>query len=166
MFKLLFFVMALTMAIVITWPLTNQYLVFTHTVIGSSMNPNLKDKDYILLKKKAILKLDFMRGDIVLFKNPEDPSQLLVQRIVGLPKERLVIQGGYVYINESPLPENYLTPGMLTAPGEDSYEGYENVIPPKSHFVLNDRRFDLTDSRQFGAITTDSIIGKLWFKIY
>jgi signal peptidase I len=95
------------------------------------------------------------RGDIIVLKLPERPTELLIKRVVGLAGERVEIHDGTVYVDGVALQEPYLlgnTAGAMPA----------EVVPPLHVFVLGDNRSASNDSRSFGMVPLDDIIGKAW----
>ncbi len=123
------------------------------------------------------------RGDIVIFRYPVDPSMHLVKRVVGLPGDRIRLHEGRVYVNGNALVEPY---AMYTPAPEDSYRDEfprmdradpgvdarwwaemrsrvadgELTVPADSYFVLGDNRNDSEDSRYWGFVPRENIVGK------
>jgi signal peptidase I len=126
-------------------------------VAGDSMLPGLAPGDFLLLRRGAPAP-DRAAGAIVAFEAPRSPGlperpELLLKRIVGLPAEMLRV-GAQVEINGRVLVEPYR---HGVAP-EHSYRGV-HAVPPRSYFVLGDARGQSTDSREFGAIEAERILG-------
>ena len=131
-------------------------------VVGHSMDPTLADGDLVLSTR-----LDYRlhapdRGDIVIFKDPYNPAQEFVKRIVGLPGDRLLIRAGHLYVNSVRLQEPYLVkPWLVTTNWPSFPTGPEGeTVPPDNYFVLGDNRDNSGDSRLFGYITSHQILGK------
>lgn len=87
-----------------------------------------------------------------------------IKRVIGLPGDHIVITDGKVYINDEPLDESYLQPGVVT----DNGRGYctDLVVPENSVFVMGDNRTQSTDSRCFGCIPLEKIESKVWIRIW
>jgi signal peptidase I len=123
------------------------------------------------------------RGDLVVFRYPVEPSLHLVKRVVGLPGDHIHLRGGHVFVDGQPISEPYAIfrpsapdsyrddfPRMASAdPGVDSrwwiqmhslVSDGELVVPPDSYFVLGDNRNDSEDSRYWGFVPRNSIVGK------
>ncbi len=130
-----------------------------HKVSGRSMVPNFQDGDYIITNKLSARTADFKRGEVVILKNPRNTDQVFIKRVIGLPSERISLLNGKVYINGSPIVEPYLPPKTQT-PGE-SYltDGEEVLIPENQYFVIGDNRAGSSDSREWGPISTELVIG-------
>jgi signal peptidase I len=105
------------------------------------------------------------RGDIVIFKFPDDESQKFIKRIIGLPGEKVVIEDGKIYINDSevPLEETYLKEEWVVGTGP-----YEFNVPEGCYFVMGDNRNDSNDARFWDNtyVTAEEIIGKAEFIYY
>jgi signal peptidase I len=132
-----------------------QFVVEPFVVSGNAMKPNFENGDYILLKK---WNHKYERGDVIVMKYPNNPQQIFLKRIVGLPNETVTFQNGKVNINGMPLDESkYLSVDM-----QDKTVGKtEPVFLPANHyFVLGDNRTASSDSRVWGSVSANFIIGK------
>ena len=87
-----------------------------------------------------------------------------IKRVIGLPGDHVVIQGGKVYINNQEFKESYLQAGVVT----DNGKGYcvDVTVPDNSVFVLGDNRSQSTDSRCFGCVPLEKIESKVWIRIW
>lgn len=147
-------------------------------VEGPSMLPTLHAGQFLLANKLAyspIVSAAFAshdadnsydhpatphRGDIVILKRPGNPEgDDLVKRVIGLPGETLELRDGVVYINGQPLDEPYLV-----------NRGHPSMAPTKipqgNVFVMGDNRPNSNDSRHFGPVTIDSLLGKVWLRYW
>jgi signal peptidase I len=120
------------------------------------MLPTLNDGDIVLVRKHVE---GFNRGDIVIFRHPDDQSVTIVKRIIGLPGESVEIRDGRVFINGSVLDEPYLATANLNREQMNL-----TIIPDLSFFVLGDNRRNSSDSRYWGVLPKKLIRGKavLW----
>jgi signal peptidase I len=121
-------------------------------VDGFSMNPTLQNGEYILVNRLAYVTGHPSRGDIIVFRLPQDEQQDLIKRIIGLPGDTIDVNGGIVKINGAVLNEPYIAQAPL-------YNG-EWTVPDGALFVLGDNRNDSRDSHQWGLLPMDHIIGK------
>ena len=98
------------------------------------------------------------RGDVVVFRiNPN--ADLLIKRVIGLPGDQVEIHNGRVFINGQALDEPYIT--------QPTYGDYGPLdVPPLHVFVLGDNRSFSNDSRAFGPLPLDSVIGRAWFSYW
>lgn len=138
-----------------------SYLFFSRLVVtavevkGASMSPTLTSGDRFLLNRFAYLHREPQRGELVVLKDPET-GELIVKRIVGLPCETVIMQNESAFINGHRLYEPY----AATSSRPSIYPlSKATVIPPDHYFVLGDNRTRSLDSRVFGPVSRDSILG-------
>jgi signal peptidase I len=142
-----------------------SYLFFSRLVVsavevkGVSMAPTLAAGDLLLLNRFAYLHRAPQRGEMIVLKDPET-GDLIVKRIIGLPCETIVMQNEHAYVNGRLLPEPYTA--ALTRP-DYSPLSKATVIPQNCYYVLGDNRTRSLDSRTFGPITRESILGVIGF---
>lgn len=133
---------------------------------SSTMEPTLMKGDRIFADNTIYKNSAPQRGDIIIFKNPKDRKTDFVKRIVGLPNETIEIKDGYVLINEARL----TTPEVFNKLyyynlGDFGREAQQVKIPVNSYFVLGDNSASSFDSRYWGFVGREDIIGKV-YKIY
>lgn len=137
-----------------------------HRVSGSSMVPTLINGDYILTDKVSYKLGRPKHGDIIVFKNPKNESEDFVKRIMAGPGDRIKIESGLVYINSKQIPEPYLTSETTTNVRNVPQDGVELKVKDDNYFVLGDNREHSSDSREWGEITREEIIGKVIFRYW
>lgn len=142
-----------------------QYAVQTVHVLGSSMYATLHDNDLLVASKISYKLHPPQRGDIVVFKPPDEASRDFIKRIIALPGERIHITNSVVYINGQVLREPYL-PEKWTYNNNWPASGQDQLIPPDQYFVMGDNRNHSSDSRTFGTIELNSILGKAEIRIW
>jgi signal peptidase I len=127
-------------------------------VEGTSMLPRLEDRDRLFINKFVYHIQAINRGDVVVFRYPEDEEKSYIKRVIGLPGDRLHIIQGQVYINGNPINEPYV-------PDEyrDDHSYSEITIPPDHYFMMGDHRSISQDSRVFGPVARELIYGKAAF---
>ena len=106
------------------------------------------------------------RGQVVIFKAPNNPDIDYIKRIIGLPGERVMIRNGNVYINAQILDEPYLVDKTNLFSGSSMKEGIEITVNEDFYFVMGDNRPHSSDSREFGPIPKSSIIGKAFMRYW
>jgi signal peptidase I len=136
-----------------------------HKVSGSSMFPNFKNGDYIITDKITYRFSEPKRGDIVVFKNPKDETQDFIKRILAVPGDRIKVQGGKIVLNGAELNEPYLN-NITTNPGSFLREGVDFTVEPGHYITIGDNRPASSDSREWGQITREEIIGKVFFRYW
>lgn len=145
-------------ALVIVLPI--RYFVFQPFIVnGASMEPNFHDGDYLLIDELSYRFNEPQRGDVIVFKYPTDPSQRFIKRIVGLPRETIELTGSSIQItdkfgNKTVLNEkSYLTNNTL-------FSGIKVVLGEDEYFVMGDNRTHSFDSRKWGALAREYIVGR------
>ncbi len=140
-------------------------------VKGSSMVPNFIDGEFLLTEKISYQFGEPKRGDVVIFRAP--PSEPCsenqceyIKRIIGLPGDRVMVQNGNVYLNGELLDQSFLPVGTMSSSGTFSEEGVEKTVPDGTYLCFGDNRPGSRDSREFGPIKKDLIIGKAFFKYW
>lgn len=135
------------------------FVVQAFYIPSGSMEPTLQIGDRILVGKFSYRLGTIRRGDITVFHFPLSPSRDFVKRVVALPGETVELREGLVLINGKPLSELYPTP----LPGGDractSSYGPKKV-PEGQYFVLGDNRCNSEDSRFFGFVPAQNVVGK------
>ena len=140
------------------------FLLQAFYIPSRSMEPTLRIGDRVLVNKMSYRLHDIHRGDIVVFERPpgEATGEIkdLIKRVIGLPGDTLEAVDGKVIVNGHVLEEPYLPEGTFT-----------DTLPPtrveEGHvFVMGDNRGDSRDSRFFGAIDTDLIVGRAFVRVW
>ena len=122
----------------------------------TSMYPTLHDRDYVFIVRTG----DYSYGDIVVFNSAELRQDNLVKRIIALPGDHVAIRGGSVYLNGEELPEEYLAPTVTT----DDF--MELTVSEGCVFLLGDNRPVSIDSRAFGEVPMDTILGEVKLRLF
>lgn len=134
------------------------FLAQATVVFGQSMEPNLSAYQRLIIDKISYHFRSPHRNDIVVLKVPT-MDELLVKRIVALPGETVRIENGIVYINNEPLPE-------LFAHDQSPQNMETQTLGPLQYFVLGDNRGNSNDSRVFGPIDREYIVGRVWVRYW
>ena len=152
-------------------------LIANFRIVGTSMEPNYHTNQLILVNKASYFHFDLNawlrfvpgvkadgqnviwpfggahRGDIIVLEPPDAPTDDYIKRVIGLPGEKVEVKGGIVYINDTPLNEPYIK--------EKAFNPYGPVtVPNDAFFVMGDNRNGSRDSRSFGFLPFDKVIGK------
>ena len=134
------------------------YFIKPFYVKGASMEPSFYDNEYLVIDEISYRFKEPIRGEIVVFRYPRDPKQFFIKRIVGLPGETVQITGNQVFVNGDEVEEPYLNPGTQTK-GEIVI-----TLQGDEYFVLGDNRSFSLDSRSFGPLKEEFIIGRTWIR--
>lgn len=147
------------------------YLFQPFLVKGQSMEPNFRNGDYLIIDQISYRFREPQRGEVVVFKYPGNPSQRYIKRIIGLPGETVEIKDGKVIISfssnltkngkekklildeSSYLPESFQTEGNLRV-----------SLAKNNYFVLGDNRISSADSRRWGPLHRENIIGRVFLR--
>lgn len=159
--ELLGWLFTISLSVLILWFVVN-FAVGISIVKGSSMEPTLATYDKLFLNKTNFRVEDIKYGDIVTFHNPENKDESYIKRIIALEGDIVEIIENTVYVNGNPLKENYTNSNGDTELENGSY--WE--ISKGEVFVLGDNRHVSYDSRSFGPIDKESIIGVALFRFY
>lgn len=150
------------------------FLVRPHQVKGDSMVPNFHDGEYLLTERLMfhILKKPLNRGEVVVFKAPENNQVDFIKRVLGLPGEKILLEEGKIRIINAenpqgfPLNEDYLSGGTQTFGKRTIQEGQPFEIPPDNYIVMGDNRERSSDSREWGLVPRANIVGKVWLRYW
>lgn len=170
------------LAVVIIFPV-RMFLFQPFFVQGASMEPNFHDGEYLIIsewgykttvvgaKEDPIFDVhpskELVRGDVVVFRYPKNPSQFFVKRVIGLPGEKIRFENGMVMIFNEEYPD-----GMVL--DEKSYldesikvkESTSLSLSPDEYFVMGDNRLHSHDSRSWGPLSKEFVIGKVVFRAW
>lgn len=152
-------------------------------VQGPSMEPTLEEGEYVIVNKLVYLNLvpweitnliPFVDveigdpvypfhppeyGDVIIFKFPKDESRDFVKRVIGRPGDEIQISYGQVYLNGAALDEPY-----ITHPGQSNLAPQK--VPDDAYFVLGDNRSASNDSRDWGTVPSQNIVGRAWLSFW
>jgi signal peptidase I len=146
-------IVAILLALVI-----RTFVIQAFKIPSGSMLETLQIGDHLLVNKFVYTFTDPKRGEIVVFKYPEDKTRDFIKRIIGLPGETIEIKNRVVYINGEPLKEDYVK--LSSSEFMASTRMSPRRIPPDSYFVMGDNRDNSMDSRIWGFLKHDLILGK------
>ncbi|MEK7777811.1 MAG: signal peptidase I [Chloroflexota bacterium] len=156
-----------------------QGSVQNYRVEGSSMEPTIESNEYLLVNKLVYYRIDKVRlaryfpfidaksgdvvylfhpperGDIVVFHYPQDPSRDFVKRVIGVPGDTVAINNGRVYVNGLPQDEQYVS--NLARSSMDRI-----TLAAEQYFVLGDNRSHSNDSKDWGTVPLNNMVGSGW----
>lgn len=149
--------------------LIRYFLIQPFIVEGSSMLPNYVDQEYLLAEKLSFSITAPKRGDVVIFKYPNNPSVNYIKRVIGLPGETVEIANNKITIinNDHPkgvvLEEGYLLSNTQTLTSDN--KKYSITVSDNSYFVMGDNREHSSDSREWGTLPRANILGRAWLTV-
>ncbi len=147
-----------TVALAVAIWLVVNFATARYIVIGNSMQPNLETGEFLLVSRLSYRLGEPERGDIIIFDYPGNLSDDYVKRVIGLPGDAVSIDGNRVIVNGVQLDEPYID-------GPTSGAGLWQV-PEGHYFVLGDNRGGSSDSRSWGMLDEEHIIGKAVFSYW
>ena len=140
---------------------------------AQGMRPNLLPGDYVLANKRALRQRDPQPGEVVVLRDPSNPEQRLVKRVVAGPGDRVAVQGGRVRINggeiayrpgaEDGLYEKLGAVEYRIEASEGGDASREVLVLADHFYVLGDNRANSRDSRQFGPVRREALVGAVFY---
>lgn len=164
--------------------LANLITSVRFVVHGDSMQPNFAGSQYILVSRWAYWRDGLSRGDVVVLRHPRQRNRTYIKRVIGLPGEQVRVEGGRIAVDDRLLDETYLAGKVLTGQdgllNQDSHSddvptmsrentsepAWEWVLDEGQYIVLGDNRANSEDSRSFGPLGQELIVGKAWFRYW
>jgi signal peptidase I len=157
-------VIVISLAIIIP---VRYYLIQPFFVKGASMEPNFDDGQYLIIDELSYRLGKPQRGDVIIFKYPNDPRQYYIKRIIGLPGETIEIKNNQIIILSSAFPSAlYLDESSYLADNEVTGGDSKVSLSDTQYFVLGDNRQASYDSRRWGPLEKNFIIGKVWLRAW
>lgn len=130
-----------------------------YRIEGASMEPNFHDGEYLIVNKLAYRLGEYERGDVIVFKYPNDPSKDYIKRVIGLPGDTVEIRGGQLFVNGNQIEEPYEhMPNVRDEP--------PTVVDAGHLYVMGDNRPASSDTRSWGQLGQEFVIGQAWLAIY
>lgn len=133
------------------------YIISLQQVIGPSMEPNYNERELYLLNKIKYKLTDPERFEVVVVST--EGSKYMIKRIIGMPNDKMEYKNHKLYINDQLIEEEFEMTGS-------TYDFGPLEIPENYYFVLGDNRENSTDSRKFGYVKKEDIVGKVEFRLW
>ncbi len=166
------YVVIAVMAVLVALAL-QAWVVKPYRIPSESMLDTLRPGDRVLVNRVVYHLRDPHRGDVIVFRYPEDPRIVFIKRVVGVPGDRLEVRDGRLYVNGRPVAESFVhrtagrrdpTTAAAAIAGStmsDPWSLAESFrVPRDAYFVMGDYRTDSDDSRVWGTVPRDAIIGE------
>ncbi|MDB5237385.1 MAG: signal peptidase signal peptidase [Parcubacteria group bacterium] len=153
----------LILAVIIVVPI-RLFIAQPFVVEGESMHPTFENTDYLVVDELVYRFHAPMRGEVIVFRLPGDPNKFLIKRVIGLPGETVRIDHGIVSIitpsgNTLKLSEPYVV-------AEDATYTQDTPLGPDQYFVMGDNRPVSSDSRSWGTLPRQNIIGRVDVRLF
>ncbi|TSC74265.1 MAG: signal peptidase I [Parcubacteria group bacterium Gr01-1014_44] len=157
-------VVLISLAIVIP---VRYFLFQPFFVKGASMEPTFNDGDYVLIDEVSYRFRDPQRGEVVIFRSPQDRSQFFIKRVIGLPGEKIQISNNKITLfNQQNQKGFVLDESFYLDPGAPTMGNLQDTMNENNFFVLGDNRSHSSDSRLWGAVDRKLITGRVMFRAW
>ena len=130
------------------------------------MMPTFQNGNYIFTSKVTYKLRNPQRGDVIVFHSPGNPDIEYIKRVIGLPGDTVLLKNTEVFVNGRKLNEPYTSDITLPLPNGYAQEDVPISVPEDYYFVMGDNRPHSSDSRDFGPITYESIIGQVFYRYF
>ncbi len=135
------------------------FLVKPFIVQGGSMEPNYHDNEYLIINQTKHV---FKRGDAIVFTPPTDIDDFYIKRVIGLPGETIELKDGQLTVFNDTHPNGF---ALHESYINEFTHGRERVtIGLDEYYVLGDNRDSSVDSRNFGTVPAENIVGRVWVR--
>ena len=162
--SLLDFIKFGVIAVIIVIPI-RLYVAQPFIVSGASMIPSFQSGNYLIIDEISYRFEEPKRGEVVVFRLPQQPSKFLIKRIAGLPGETILMDGKDVHIKNEEYPEGFVwKQGALNSGGGS--DNFEVTLGPEEYFVLGDNRGESADSRLWGKLNREFIVGRPFLRLF
>ncbi|MCF7835678.1 MAG: signal peptidase I [Candidatus Marinimicrobia bacterium] len=135
-------------------------------VSGSSMVPNFENGEYLIVDEFSYHFREPGRGEVIIFRYPQDPSRFFIKRIIGLPKEKIEIEDSVITIYNDDFPEGMTINESYLQEGLKTNNDMIMILDENEYFVLGDNRPMSSDSRTWGSLEKDMVIGRAWIRLW
>ena len=142
------------------------YLVQPFFVKGASMEDNFHDGDYLLIDEISYRFNEPKRGDVVVFRYPENPSQFFIKRIIGLPGETIEVKNDKITIYNSEFPQGFSINEAYLSIGQETIGNLSENLDDDEYYVMGDNRLQSSDSRRWGPLEKSFITGKAFLRLW
>ncbi len=127
-------------------------------VDGASMDPTFKNSEYLIVDELSYHFKTPERGSVLIFKYPNNPKKYYIKRVIGLPNEEITINQGRVTVTNTENPEGFVLDESYVVYSKDDNSTYK--MEDDEYFVMGDNRAGSSDSRYWGGVPEDNIIGR------
>ena len=140
------------------------FLVQPFFVKGASMEPSFEDGDYLLINEISYRFNRPERGDVIIFRYPQDTSQFFIKRIIGLPEETVEIKNNKVTVYNKKTPQGFSLDEKYLSANQQTLGDMVLKLDDNDYFVLGDNRLQSSDSRRWGTVNKTLIVGRAFLR--
>ena len=150
-------------AFIIVLPI-RMFIAQPFIVSGASMEHTFSSGQYLIVDQVSYRFEEPRRGDVVIFRYPRDPSKFFIKRIIGIPGDTITITGDKVSITNEAFETTVLKESYIA--GMHTEQDLTEVLGDKEYFVMGDNRDESSDSRMWGVLTRNNIVGKAFIRLF
>lgn len=151
-------------ALIIVIPI-RMFIAQPFIVSGASMEDTFHGGEYLIVDQVSYYFEEPQRGDVIIFRYPRDPSKFFIKRIIGIPGDTLSIDGNVVSITNEEHPDGMILDEPYVAQMQPNAQ-IEERLREGEYFVMGDNRDASSDSRMWGILTRDKIVGKAFLRLF
>ena len=154
------------LALIIILPI-RYYVAQPFLVKGASMEPAFENGDYLIIDEISYRFSEPRRSEAIVFRFPEDPKQFFIKRIIGLPGETVEVKNNQIFIYNEDDPNGFIIDESSYLDPEQKTEGWLKIgLGGNEYFVLGDNRIHSSDSRRWGPLEEELIIGRVLIRAW
>jgi signal peptidase I len=141
------------------------YIAQPFVVSGASMDPTFESGEYLIVDELSFRFNEPARGQVIIFRFPKNEKIFFIKRIIGLPGETIKIQGGKVTVINNENPEGFTLDEAYIDEGHKIKDYFMTTLGPDEYFVMGDNRAQSSDSRAWGPLVRENIIGRPFVRL-
>lgn len=152
------------LAILIVVPI-RMFVAQPFIVSGASMDDTFQNGQYLIVDQLTYHFEDPARGDVVIFRYPKEPAKFFIKRVIGVPGDTVTIEGNAVFIENEANPDGVRLQEPYITDMSDT-GNYSETLGEEEYFVMGDNRDFSSDSRVWGILPEDNIIGRAYLRLF
>lgn len=161
LFELIYFAL---IAVIIVVPI-RFFIAQPFIVSGASMTDTFHNGDYLIVDQVSYYFNDPVRGEVVIFRYPKDPSKHFIKRVIGIPGDTVRITGNRITITNEANPTGFtLDEPYITSMSPENL--LTETLGEREYFVMGDNRDHSSDSRAWGVLQKERIVGRAWLRLF
>jgi len=153
------------LAIIIVTPI-RVFIAQPFIVSGASMDDSFSSGQYLIVDQLSYRLHEPDRGDVVVFRFPLEPSKFFIKRIIGLPYDRVILQGKSTIIINEEHPDGLVLDEMYVSPERARGDSFSTTLGEGEYFVMGDNRRESSDSRAWGSLDKEYIVGQAFIRLF
>ncbi len=151
-------------ALIIVIPI-RMFIAQPFIVSGASMEETFHTGEYLIVDQVSYRFNEVTRGDVIIFRYPRDPSKFFIKRVIGLPGDKITIEGNVVKVTNEQFPDG-LTLGESYVKSMEPTTNLEETLGEREYFVMGDNRDQSSDSRVWGVLQEENIVGRALVRLF